>query len=305
MSESFLPSTTPGFKSGFVALVGKPNTGKSTLLNALVGAKLAAVSAKPQTTRTRIQGVVENSTAQIVLIDTPGVHRPRTALNKEMMTAVANALEGVDLILLVVDVSKARGEEDRLAVDTVRRSQVKSLLVLNKIDLIPKQRLLPLIEEYRREHEFAEYVPISALRGENLDRLAGAIVRHLPEGPAYFSSDYLTDQPQRFLAAEIIREKIFDETGQEVPYETAVVVDRYEESDRLVHIQATIVVAREGQKGILIGAQGQQLKRIGRLAREEIELMLGRKVYLELHVKRFPKWQERADVHQWVDWRTS
>ena len=305
MSEPFLSSTTQGFKSGFVALVGKPNTGKSTLLNALAGAKLAAVSSKPQTTRTRIQGVVERPTAQFVLIDTPGVHRPRTALNREMMAVVATAIEGIDLILLVVDTSKVRGEEDRLAVETVRRSHVKSLLVLNKIDLIPKQRLLPLIEEYRTEHEFAEYIPLSALRGENLDRLEQAVVRHLPEGPPYFSADYLTDQPERFLAAEIIRENIFNETHQEVPYETAVVVDGYEESDRLVRIQATIVVAREGQKGILIGAQGQQLKRIGRFAREEIELMLGRKVHLELYVKHFQMWQERADVRRWIDWRTS
>ncbi|MBI4462912.1 MAG: GTPase Era, partial [Acidobacteria bacterium] len=261
------------------------------------------VSAKPQTTRTRIQGVLTRPQAQIVFVDTPGIHHPLSPLNQEMMASVAEALSGVDLVLLVAEASKPRGEEDRLAVETIKRSGLKSFLLLNKIDLIEKQRLLPLIEAYRQEHEFAESIPISALRGENLDLLERTLIQHLPEGPPYFPEDYLTDQPQRFLAAEIIREKIFSETRQEVPYATVVVVDKFEESDHLVRIHATIYVEREGQKGILIGTKGQQLKRIGQLAREELEQLLERRVYLELYVKHQPKWPEHPRVAGLIDWR--
>lgn len=303
MSEPAGLSARPGFKSGFVTLLGKPNTGKSTLLNALVGTKLAAVSPKPQTTRTRILGVVTHPHAQVIFLDTPGVHRPVSALNQHMMKAVREALEGIDLILLVVDASKPRGQEDRLAVETVQRCRVKSFLVLNKIDLIQKARLLPLIDAYRQEHDFAAYIPLSALTRENLEVLEQAIISHLPEGPPYFPADYLTDQPERFLAAEIIREKVFNETRQEVPYATAVMIEKFEESDRLIRIHATIFVEREGQKGILIGAGGQQLKKIGHLAREELELLLGRKVYLELYVKQQPGWHERPGVAGLIDWR--
>ncbi|MFQ5817126.1 MAG: GTPase Era [Terriglobia bacterium] len=303
MRES--PSLSPlqGFKSGFVVLAGKPNTGKSTLLNALVGTKLAAVSPKPQTTRARIQGVLTRENAQFVFVDTPGIHRPTSRLHQQMMAAVTEAISGVDLILLVVDASKPRGKEDRLAVETVRRWGLKSFLALNKVDLIAKERLLPLIDAYRQEHEFAECIPISALRRDNVDRLECALLEHLPEGPRYFPEDYLTDQPERFWAAEIIREKIFSKTQQEVPYATVVLVDKFEELDRLVRIQATIVVAREGQKAILIGAQGQQLKTIGRLARKELEFLLGQKIYLELYVKHQPRWQDHPAVAGLIDWR--
>lgn len=302
MSE-LIGSSPPGFKSGFVVLAGKPNTGKSTLLNALVGTKLAAVSPRPQTTRTRIQGVLTRPAAQIVFVDTPGIHQPVSRLNKEMMAAVSEALAGVDLALLVVDASKLRGEEDRLAVEAIKRSGIQSIVALNKIDLIEKQKLLPLIDAYRQEHDFTDYVPISALRRENLDVLVCSLVAHVPEGPPLFPPDYVSDQPEKFLAAEIVREKILLETRQEVPYGTAVVVEQFEETGRLVRIAATIYVAREGQKGIVIGAGGQRLKKIGQLAREELECLLGRKVYLELYVKYLPNWQDRPAVAALIDWR--
>ncbi|MFQ5927241.1 MAG: GTPase Era [Terriglobia bacterium] len=301
--ESASFSSIPGFKSGFIVLAGKPNTGKSTLLNALVGVKLAAVSVKPQTTRVRVQGVLTRENAQFVFIDTPGIHYPSSRLHHQMMAAVTEAISGVDLVLLVVDVSKPRGEEDRLAVEAVKCCGRKSFLVLNKIDLIAKERLLPLIDAYRQEHAFAEFIPISALRRENLDRLEQSLFEHLPQGPRYFPADYLTDQPERFWAGEIIREKIFSETRQEVPYATAVVIDKFEDSNRLVRIQATIFVDREGQKAILIGTRGHQLKKIGRLAREELEVLLGRKIYLELYVKHQPKWQDHSAVAGLIDWR--
>lgn len=303
MREFTSPSPLPGFRSGFVVLAGKPNTGKSTLLNALVGAKLAAVSPKPQTTRTRIQGVLTRPNAQIVFVDTPGIHHPASRLNQHMMAAVREALSGVDLVLLVADASQPRGIEDRLATATIKRSGLKSFLLLNKIDRIEKELLLPLIDAYRHEHDFAAYIPISALRRENLDLLEKAIIEHLPEGPAYYPEDYLTDQPERFLAAEIIREKIFSETRLEVPYGTAVVVERFEESDRLVRIQAILFVAREGHKAILIGARGQRLKKVGQRAREELECLLGRKVYLELHVKYQANWQDHPVLAGLIDWR--
>lgn len=299
-----LCAVAPGFKAGFVSIVGKPNTGKSTLLNALVGTKLAAVTPKPQTTRTRIQGVLTRAAAQIVFLDTPGIHRPDSRLNVQMMTAVEEALTGIDLVLLVADVSKPRGEEDRLAVAVVKRSGTKAFLLLNKIDLIAKPRLLPLIDAYRKEHDFGEFIPVSALHGDNLDLLERKIIDYLPTGPQYFPADYLTDQPEHFLAAEIIREKVFLETRQEVPYATAVVVEKFEESDALLRLHVTIFVEREGQKGILIGAQGERLKRIGQRAREELEFLLERKVYLELFVKTQADWRTNPGLVCLIDWRS-
>ncbi len=296
---------TSSFRSGFVSIVGKPNTGKSTLLNALVGTKLAAVTPKPQTTRARIQGVLTRRGAQIIFLDTPGIHRPNSRLNMQMMAAVEEALSGVDLVLLVAEASKPRGEEDQLAVEVVKRSDVKAFLLLNKVDLIAKPRLLPLIDAYQKEHNFAEFIPVSALHGDNLDLLEQKIIEYLPTGPQYFPEDYLTDQPEYFLAAEIIREKIFLETRQEVPYATAVVVDKFEESDVRLRIYATIFVEREGQKGIVIGAQGERLKRIGQRAREELEFLLGRKVYLELFVKTQAEWRAHPGLARLIDWRSS
>jgi len=296
------------FRSGYVALLGRPNTGKSTLLNALAGTKVAIVSPRPQTTRTRIQAVVNRENAQIIFIDTPGIHNPTTRMNQEMMKSVRDALEGIDLLLVLVDSSRPLNEEDALALEAARRYSGPSFLLLNKVDLIAKPTLLPLIERLRQEHNFREYIPLSALKGINLDVLEKAIVQCLPEGPAYFPSETLTDQPLRFMAAEIIREKIFYHMRQEVPYATAVVIDRYEEPEEgsprgLVRIHATILVERDGQKGILIGAQGQQLKRIGQAAREELEDLVGHKVFLELFVKVQSDWRERAGVDRLIDWR--
>lgn len=316
------------FRSGFVTLLGRPNTGKSTLLNLLLGAKVSIVSPRPQTTRTRLQGVLTRENAQLVFVDTPGTHKPVSRMNQQMMRAVQEALDGVDLLLVVADASRALNEEDELAVELARQSGRPSFLLLNKIDIIDKRTLLPLIEHFRQEHEFREYIPVSALTGENRELLERSMIAQLPEGPPYFPADTLTDQPTRFLAAEIVREKIFQQTRQEVPYSTAVVVEKFEEPEEwkeaeetkeageareteekarkkkpLVRIQATILVEREGQKGIIIGAKGQRLKRIGEAARRELEFLLNARVFLELFVKTQQDWRDRKGVERLIDWR--
>jgi GTP-binding protein Era len=293
------------FHSGFVSLVGRPNTGKSTLLNALVGQKIAIVADKPQTTRTAIQGVVTLPGAQIVFVDTPGIHQAKSPLNKRLMDTVRASLEERDLLLFVADSTRPPGEGDRRAIDMLSRTGTAALLVLNKIDLVgEKARLLPLIEQYKAIHEFADYSPVSATRGKGLDVLRKAILDRLPEGPAYFPEDYVTDQPERFLAAELIREKVLAATRQEVPHSVAVMVDRWEETRGLTRIYATIRVEREGQKGIVIGTKGAMLKRIGTLARQEMEKLFGVKIYLDLHVRLTPRWREKAAFLNTLDWRT-
>ena len=293
------------FHSGFVSLVGRPNTGKSTLLNALVGQKIAIVADKPQTTRTAIQGVVTLPAAQIVFVDTPGIHQADSPLNKRLMDTVRNALEERDLLLFVADAARPPGEGDRRAIDMLRRTGTAALLVLNKIDLVKeKARLLPLIEQYRAIHDFADYIPVSATRGKGLDVLRNAILERLPEGPAYFPEDYVTDQPERFLAAELIREKVLAATRQEVPHSVAVMVDQWVETRGLTRIFATIRVEREGQKAIVIGTKGAMLKRIGTLARQEMEKLFGVKIYLDLHVRLQPRWREKASFLNALDWRT-
>ena len=296
------------FRSGFVTLLGKPNTGKSTLLNALLGAKVAIVSPRPQTTRTRLQGVLTRQNAQVVFVDTPGVHRPHSRLNRQMMAAVQEALEGVNLVLLVVDAARRPSREDEQAVELVRSFGGPGFLVLNKIDLIEKPALLSLIDHYQKRHPFQEFIPLSARTGENLPLLEQKILEALPEAPPYFPPDTLTDQPMRFLAAELVREKIFRETRQEVPYGTAVVVEKFEEpesslSRAVVRIHATIYVENDNHKGILIGAGGDRLKKIGQAARQDLEGLLGQKVYLELFVKTRKEWRERAGVERLIDWR--
>lgn len=296
------------FRSGFVTLLGKPNTGKSTLLNALLGAKVAIVSPRPQTTRTRLQGVLTRQNAQVVFVDTPGVHRPHSRLNRQMMAAVQEALEGVNLVLLVVDAARRPSREDEQAVELVRSFGGPGFLVLNKIDLIEKPALLSLIDHYQKRHPFQEFIPLSARTGENLPLLEQKILGALPEAPPYFPPDTLTDQPMRFLAAELVREKIFRETRQEVPYGTAVVVEKFEEpesklSRAVVRIHATIYVENDNHKGILIGAGGDRLKQIGQAARQDLEGLLGQKVYLELFVKTRKEWRERAGVERLIDWR--
>lgn len=293
------------FHSGFVSLIGLPNAGKSTLLNALVGQKVAIVADKPQTTRTSIQGVVTLPDAQIVFVDTPGIHKADSPLNKLLMHTVRGAMEERDLLLFVADATRKFGDEDKRAIDLARKPGAPVALVLNKVDLLrDKSTLLPLIDQYKAAFEFAEYVPVSAAKGTGLDELRKVILKYLPEGPQYFPEDYVTDQPERFLAAELVREKVLQATRQEVPHSVTVSVDRWEALQEITRIYATIRVEREGQKGIVIGQGAQMLKKIGTLARQEMERLFETKIYLDLHVKVEPGWREkRAFLHQ-LDWRT-
>ncbi|MDP8982139.1 MAG: GTPase Era [Acidobacteriota bacterium] len=291
--------------SGFVSLAGRPNAGKSTLLNALVGGKVAITSSKPQTTRTSIQGILTLPEAQIVFLDTPGIHESNTLLNKRMMDTVRAALDSRDLILFLADALAPFTQQDAQAVDVTRNLETPVLLVLTKIDrLDDKRRLLPLIEHYKALREFAEYLPVSAVTGAGLDDLKKAVIARLPQGPPWFPADYITDQPERFMAAELIREKILAETRQEVPHSVAVVVDRWDETSRLTRISATIYVERPGQKAIVIGPKGATLKKVGTLARLDMETMFGRKIFLELFVKVRPDWRQSPEFLNAIDWRT-
>lgn len=299
------PSRSHGFRSGFVSILGRPNAGKSTLLNALIGSKIAIVADKPQTTRTTIQGVVTTSLAQMVLADTPGIHCADSAINKRMMETVRAALHDRDLLVFVADATLEVTVKDAQAVDLLKKTATPAILALNKIDLLKnKSRLLRRLEQYRGLHDFAEYVPVSARTGENLDKLRKQIMEHLPEGPAYFPADHVTDQPERFLAAELVRERILLETRLEVPHAVAVLVDKWEETARLIRIFATVYVEKEGQKGILIGAGGVKLKHIGTLARKEMERFFTKKIFLDLHVKVQPEWREKPAFLDALDWRT-
>ncbi len=296
--------TPPEFVSGFVSILGRPNGGKSTLLNAMVGMKVAIVADKPQTTRTAVQGVVSLPGAQIIFVDTPGIHDPDTAFNRRMLETVRAALADRDLLIFVVDATRPFAEADREAVDLIKDAKTPTLLVLNKIDRMKdKGPLLVLIEQYKSLAAFEEFIPISALAGEGIDELRNAIVKRLPAGPPYYPTDQVTDQPERFLASELIRERILRETRQEVPHAVAVLVDYWEDKPNVTRIATTVYVEREGQKGIIIGAKGSMLKKIGTMAREEIETMLGRKVFLEIHVKVQPRWREDPRFLNALDWR--
>jgi GTPase len=324
-------------RSGFVSIVGRPNVGKSTLLNALVGEKVAIVTAKPQTTRTRILGVVEiparkgkHPAAQVVFVDTPGVHRPGSSLDKRMMQEVYDALEARDAVLLMVDATRRLDlpeinvpgqkvdSEDAFVLELIRKLDCPVFLLINKIDLIDREKLLPLIQQLSSLHSFAEVIPISARKKDGLDRLMDKLVAVLPQGERYFPKDQFTDQPERFLVAELIRERILVETGEEVPYASAVVVERFEEPEPLpakgkkgmrdarpplTRISAVIYCEREGQKAILIGKGGSKLKAIGTGARKEIESLLGIKVFLELHVIVKENWRESRGFVESLDWR--
>jgi len=281
------------FRSGYVGLIGRPNAGKSTLLNKLVGEKIAAVSNKPQTTRHKIQGVVTLPEGQIVFVDTPGIHKPGYLLNRRMMAAVHDAILSVDLLVLMRDASVSTGNGDRFVLDLVKESGKPSVLVLNKIDKVrDKAALLPLIDSYSKEHEFAEIVPVSALKGDAVDNLLRQIVKHLPEGEAIFADDELTDQPMRTLIAEMVREQILQTTGEEIPYVTAVVTEKYDESDpAFVEIFCAIYVERSSQKGIIIGKGGSKLKQIGMAARLGFENIVGKRVRLNLFVKVVADWR--------------
>jgi GTPase len=283
------------YRSGYVALVGRPNAGKSTLLNHLVGEKIAAVSNKPQTTRHKIQGVVTLEEGQIVFVDTPGVHKPGYLLNRRMMAAVHDAILSVDVVVLMRDASVSTGNGDKFVLDLVKQAEKPSILALNKTDKVKdKNQLLPLIEYYANEYDFAEIVPISALKGEAVDNLLRQIVKHLPAGEPIFGEDELTDQSMRTIVAEMVREKILETTGEEIPYVTAVVTEMYDESDpSLTKIYCAIYVERPSQKAIIIGRQGAKLRQIGTKARFDIEKLVGNRVYLQLFVKVVEDWRNR------------
>jgi GTP-binding protein Era len=336
--EHATKSSQPGFRSGFVALVGRPNAGKSTLINRLVGQRVAIVSEHPQTTRTHLLGIYNvpasdtHPAGQIVFIDTPGVHKANSPFNREMMRHVRAGLEDRNLALLLADVTRKFGEEDEyalqmaigetkphrttagiqppagahvLAAQRGEHDQRKpTVLVLNKIDALPDKRaLLPIIDQYRQRADFAEIVPVSALKGDNLELLVETILKYLPEGPQYFSEDQVTDQPERFLAAEIIREKALLLTREEVPHTLAVKVESWEATPRLVRISAVLYCERTGQKAILVGRGGERIKQIGTEARKELELQLSRKVFLELHVIVKEHWRKDARFISSLDWR--
>jgi GTP-binding protein Era len=282
-------------KFGFVSLIGRPNAGKSTLLNRLVGEKLAIVSDKPQTTRSRILGVRNYPDAQVVYLDTPGIHRPLHRMNVRMVDTALETIREVDILCLVVDISERIGGGDRHVLDLVKNVEAPVFLVLNKIDLVRKPRLLPLIDELSRGGHFAEIVPVSATTGLNVDRLERALIDRLPEGEPMYPQDFLTDQPERFLAAEIVREKVLQLTHAEIPFSSAVVVDRFEEPTGpggMLRLYCTILVERESQKPILVGRGGAMIKRIGTAAREELERVFSTRVFLDLHVRVRADWRE-------------
>jgi GTP-binding protein Era len=281
------------FKSGFVSIIGRPNSGKSTLLNQLLGEKVSIVSDKPQTTRENILGILSLKEGQMVFTDTPGIHKPGYELNRRMMQTVYNSLEGTDLLLLLVDASSAFGAGDEYVVELVKERSLPTFLLLNKIDLVRKEALLPLIATYAEKHSFSEVVPISALKRDNLDLLIRLILKQLPEGPPHFPEEQFTDRHERFLVGEMVREKVLLNTRDELPYSTTVQITRFDESQPdVVVLNCDIVVEKESQKKIVIGSQGQMLKQIGIEARADIEALLGKRVYLELYVRVKPKWRD-------------
>jgi GTP-binding protein Era len=283
-------------KSGFVSIVGRPNSGKSTLLNRLVGEKVSIVTDKPQTTRHVIRGIVTKPEGQITFLDTPGIHKPIHRMNERMMQSVRDAMADVDLVLLIVDASAAFGRGEAFTVELLKPVATKKLLLLNKIDRVQKKTLLPIIDQYSKLENFEEIIPISALKGENVDSLIQQIFKYLPEGPMFYPSDQISDQHERSIASELIRERVILLTKEEMPYSTAVVIDRFEEAEKICRIFASIFVERESQKAIVIGKAGHKLKEIGTEARKELESFLGRKVFLELHVKVKKGWRDDEEM---------
>ena len=281
-------------KSGYVSLLGRPNAGKSTLLNRIVGHKLAIVSDKPQTTRTRIVGVKNYDEGQVVFLDTPGVHKPTHRMNVRMVDVALEAMREVDVLTLVVDVSVHAGPGDRFMLSLLKDVKTPTILALNKVDLIAKPKLLPILDHYRQAHPFVELVPVSAADGTNVDVLEKLFLQYLPEGEPHYPPDYVTDQPERFFAAEIVREQVLNLTHDELPFSTAVVVDRFEEpgEGNLLNLYCTILVERDSQKPIVIGKGGAMIKQIGTAARQELERYFGCRVYLDLHVKVRSEWRD-------------
>ena len=285
-----------------MAIIGRPNAGKSTLLNRYVGQKVAIVTSKPQTTRNRIQGIVTRPEGQIVFIDTPGLHEAHTVLNRQMMREVAAALEGIDVLLMMVDASATQPHADQLLLDKAKRFEGKAILALNKTDRVPKPKLLPLLEAFSKAFPFAALVPISALKGNGCDELLEEIFKQLPEGVPFFPEDQVTDQPERFLASEIVREKAIQLTYHEVPHALRVMIDKFEETPKILRIEATLNVERDSQKKILIGKKGEMLKKVGTEARKELETLLGTKIYLGLFVKVAPGWRDNPQQVRELDW---
>lgn len=287
-----------GFKAGFIAIVGRPNVGKSTLMNRLLGQKVSIVSKKPQTTWSRILGIKTLPSAQMVFLDTPGIHQAQARFNREMVRTAMKALEEADLVLWIVEAPAPLTDDDQLIMRAMKRVNAPRILAINKVDLVRKDRLLPMIEQFSQMLTFEEIVPISATEGENLDRLEELLVKHLPEGAPFFPEDQLTDRPERFIIAELIREKVFELTHEEIPYAVAVEVEEVKErKDKpLTDVRATIYVEKDSQKGIVIGAGGAMLKRIGELSRPEIEALLGSKVFLSLWVRVRPGWRKDEEA---------
>jgi GTPase len=283
-------------KSGFVSIIGRPNSGKSTLLNRLVGEKVSIVTDKPQTTRHVVRGIVTRPEGQITFLDTPGIHKPIHRMNERMMKSVRDSIGDVDLVLLIVDASASFGRGEEFTLELLKPVTSIKFLLLNKIDRIKKKDLLPIIDRYSKAGEFQEIIPISALKGENVESLISEIFKHLPEGPMFYPADQISDQKERTIAGEIVREKLILMTEEELPYSTAVVVEQFEEGEKLHRIVATVYVERESQKAIVIGRGGQKLKEIGTEARKELEGFFGRKIFLELHVKVKKGWRDDEEM---------
>lgn len=293
-----------GFKSGFVAIVGRPNVGKSTLMNQMIGQKIAIMSDKPQTTRNKIHGVYSTDEAQIVFLDTPGIHKPNSKLGDYMMKSAESALKEVDAVLFLADVTESLGGGDRFIMERLKSIQTPVFLVLNKIDRVHPEELLPIIDRYRKLCNFAEIVPVSALQGNNVNTLLEQLVGYLPEGPMYYPADQVTDHPEQFVCAELIREKILQLTREEIPHSIAVEIERMGVNEKgIVEIGAVIYVERDSQKGIIIGKQGALLKEIGKLARLDMERLLGSKIFLELWVKVNKDWRNRESVLKTLGFR--
>lgn len=284
------------FKSGFITIIGRPNVGKSTFLNQVVGQKIAIMSDKPQTTRNKIQGVLTEKDAQMIFIDTPGIHKPKHKLGNFMTKVAINTLNEVDLVLFMVNAEESFGKGEQFILEKLKGVKTPVFLVINKIDLIHPDELIKVIEQYKDQYDFREIVPISALQGNNVDRLLTVIKEYLPEGPQYYPPDQVTDHPERFIIAELIREKVLHLTREEVPHSVAVIIEKISEENQLLHIMAAIIVERPSQKGIIIGKQGAMLKEIGTRARLDIEHLLGSKVFLELWVKVEKDWRNRSTV---------
>lgn len=294
----------PNYRSGFVAIVGRPNVGKSTLLNRVVGQKVAIMSDKPQTTRNKIQGIYTTNDAQIVFIDTPGIHKPKSELGDYMMKSALSSLNEVDAVIMMVNAEQRRGAGDNFIIDRLKTVKKPVYLVVNKIDQITPDDLLVVIDQYKDALKWQEVLPISALEGNNVEEMLNELVGKLPHGPQYYPDDQVTDHPERFIVSELIREKIFQLTRQEIPHSVAVVIEKMKrQNEQKVHIQATIIVDRPTQKGILIGKGGSMLKKIGTLARKDIENLLGDKVYLELCVKVVPGWRDKSSALQSYGYR--